>query len=153
MKAVSVWLDEKLAERQWSDADLSRASGVYTGTISNVRSRNKIGPEVARKFAKAFKMREDDLFYELGLLSQAPGEVVIHDPILADLWRMFHAMSEQERIAARVFVEKMFGHLLDDDVTVEGRAGAADRPVGEDKKSSGRRKQTTRRDPEKAKPK
>lgn len=142
MKDIAEWIDSKLAERKWADADLARAAGIYTGTIANIKTRNRIGPEAARKIAAAFEMREDELFYELGLLSQKPGEVVIHDPILR--------MSEQERIAARVFIEKMFGHLLEDDATVE--------PVdksqgGEGNKRRGRGKQTDRTTPEKAKSK
>lgn len=117
---ISDWLDAKLAELDWNDADLARASGVYSGTISNIRKRNKIGPDSARKFAEAFKMTQADLFFQLGLQDEKPGDVIIHDPVLADIWRMIERMSEQERIAARLFLEKFFGDKADTDEKAGG---------------------------------
>ena len=141
---ISDWLDAKLAGLGWSDADLARESGVYSGTISNIRKRNKIGPDSARKFAEAFKMTQADLFFELSIMTEKPGDVVIHDPILADIWRMVERMSEQERIAARLFLEKFFGDKADiheeaggteDTGSHHGRGKSANRKATEKSKS------------------
>lgn len=142
MKDIAEVLDSKMRERGWKDADLARASGVYTGTIANVKTRNKIGPDIARKFAKAFEMREDEFFYELGLISQKPGNVVIHDPVLADIWRMVENMAEPERIAARLFLEKFFGEKdkIDEEkggseTDTHGRGKSTNRKASEKSKS------------------
>lgn len=109
MTDIGAWLEARLAEKHWIMADLVRASGVSSGTAANAVKRNSVGPDVAASWAKALGLRQDQVFYELGLTTERPGDVVIHDPILADIWRLLQAMTDEERIAARVLLNKWVG--------------------------------------------
>ena len=70
---VDNWLEELLEELGWSPSDLSRASGLDTAVISNIKNgRRNTGPEVAKKIAKATGRTVADIYERAGILpSQA----------------------------------------------------------------------------------
>ena len=62
------WLLQQLKERDWSQADLSRASGLTRSVISKYMT-GRIPDEAAlTKIAKAFKLPPEFVFEKAGLL-------------------------------------------------------------------------------------
>lgn len=100
----------QLESRGWNQADLERASGVSSAQISRIINGTRgAEAESLRAFAKAFGLSQAEVFYRAGLQTERPGDPVLVDPILADIWRMLGRMSERERLAAQVLLERMFG--------------------------------------------
>lgn len=70
MNVFSEWLFEQLQERNWSQADLARASGLTRQAISYYTSDKSKSPDIhsLRKIAKAFKVPEDIVLEKAGLM-------------------------------------------------------------------------------------
>ena len=83
---IEEWLEKQLREIGISEAELARRSGVDRAVVSNAKTRNSVGPDVAVKLARGLGRTQHEVFYELGLMTEKPGEFVILDPILADIW-------------------------------------------------------------------
>ncbi len=65
------WLDDLLEEIEWTAADLSRATGLDSAVISNIRSGKRgTGIDVARKIAKATKHPEQEIFQRAGIWNE-----------------------------------------------------------------------------------
>lgn len=75
MVKFSAWLDEKLEEKGWTRAELSRRAGVSQSSLSMVYSgQRNIGPELASAIARAFDLPESTVFAAAELISPAaPG--------------------------------------------------------------------------------
>lgn len=109
MSIFGDWLQGQLDAKGWSQADLERASGVSSAQISRIISGTRgVEAESLRAFAKALGMSQAELFYAAGLQTEKPGAPVLADPILADIWNLLETMSEDDKRAARVLLERMF---------------------------------------------
>jgi transcriptional regulator with XRE-family HTH domain len=63
------WLQEELKNRGMNQSDLSRRSGISTGSISDVISgRRKAGREFATAVARGFDLPVETVFQEAGFL-------------------------------------------------------------------------------------
>jgi transcriptional regulator with XRE-family HTH domain len=63
------WLQGQMKEREWSNADLSRQSGISQAQISNVLNEMRdVGPEFARGIANAFGLPQRSVFVLAGLM-------------------------------------------------------------------------------------
>lgn len=110
MVNVEEWLLSEQAKLGGiNEAELARKIGVDQGVIYNAKNRNSIGPDLARKIADGIGRSQQEVFYELGLMTEKPGDLIIKDPILADIWAMIDSMTPDEKLAARVLLERMFG--------------------------------------------
>ncbi len=66
------WLLKQLQDREWSQADLARSSGITKGAISNYIN-GRIPDETAlRKIAKALNLPADLVFEKAGVLPPKP---------------------------------------------------------------------------------
>ena len=90
------WLDEELARRNWRPADLARAAGISTGSLSQIYTgtRNP-GPDIANAIAKGLNLPPDTVFRQGGLLPESPGPTV--DPTLQELNEILRNMTADER--------------------------------------------------------
>jgi len=65
------WLLDKLKEKDWTQADLARATSLTTGAVSNYIN-GRIPDEAAlRKIAKALKLPAETVFRAAGILPPA----------------------------------------------------------------------------------
>lgn len=62
------WLLSQLQERDWSQADLARASGLTRPAISNYINGRVPDQSAIRKIAKAFKLSDEIVFRAAGIL-------------------------------------------------------------------------------------
>lgn len=80
------WLDDLLNELNWSAADLSRATGLASAVISNIRTGKRgTGLDVAKKIAKATMRPEGDIMRRAGILPPVKEKEELSEKILHDL--------------------------------------------------------------------
>jgi len=74
MDTFADWLLQQMQERDWSQADLARQSGLTRSTISYYLSEKSKSPDEAalRKIARAFKFPPETIFRAAGLLPSKP---------------------------------------------------------------------------------
>ena len=93
----SGWLQLELNNRNWSKADLARASGLSSAQITRIVKREQNpGPESCSEIARAFKMPPEMVFRIAGLLpqeSQYPDE----PPTLREWIRIYLLADPDER--------------------------------------------------------
>lgn len=66
---LSAWLEKELAERNWSQSDLARYSGLHRAIISKIiLGGSKPTPETIESIARAFKLPPEQVFRAAGLL-------------------------------------------------------------------------------------
>ena len=69
------WLLQELENRDMSQSELSRLSGLSRGTLSNLISGTRgRGPDSIEAIARAFKMPPEQVFRVAGLLPPKPDE-------------------------------------------------------------------------------
>lgn len=66
------WLLEQLQERQWSQADLSRASGLTSAAISKYINGRTPDESALRKIAHALKLPPELIYEKAGILPSKP---------------------------------------------------------------------------------
>ena len=67
----SEWLQTELDQRNWSKADLSRASGISPAHITRIMKREQSpGPDTCNSIARALKMPPEVVFRLAGLLPE-----------------------------------------------------------------------------------
>jgi len=71
----TAWLENELAKRGWTPADLAHAAGLGNSTVTRILNggRNP-GPEFCRSVAKALAEPEETVFRQAGLLSPLPAD-------------------------------------------------------------------------------
>ena len=77
----SDWLLEQLHERDWTQADLARASGLTRATISYYLGQKSKKPDenALRQIAKAFKISPESIFRAAGLLPSTPTDPIVDE--------------------------------------------------------------------------
>ncbi len=84
----SSWLQDKLTNKGWSQADLSRETGLSTGGVAQLMNgRRNPGPEACTAIAKAFGLPPDAVFRAAGLLPSK-------SELDAQTERMIHLLSQ-----------------------------------------------------------
>jgi transcriptional regulator with XRE-family HTH domain len=101
------YLDEELARRNWRPADLARAAGISTGSLSQIYSgaRNP-GPDIASAIAKAFGIPPDVVFRKAGLLPAQPGPE--RDPSFQEIVDIMRNMTADERAEIVAYAQWQF---------------------------------------------
>ncbi len=65
------WLIKRLNKKGWTREELSRRSGVDSGSIANIINRKTdLGPDVARKIAKPLEVSQVFIFRLAGLIDE-----------------------------------------------------------------------------------
>jgi len=65
------WILNQLNQKDWSQADLARASGLTRGAVSKYLTDRIPDEDALRKIAKAFKLPPEDVFRAAGVLPPA----------------------------------------------------------------------------------
>ncbi len=107
MNTFSEWLNGKLKEQGWTQADLARASGLTRATISYYLGPKSKKPDedALRKIAKAFRLPVEAIFRAAGVLP----------PTAADPWaeNMRHKINQLTGVR-REMAERLLDTLLDE---------------------------------------
>lgn len=99
------WLLSQLKERDWSQADLARYSGLTRGGVSNYINGRIPDESALRKIAKALKLSPEEVFRRAGLLP----------PLVEDPWaeKMNHKINQLTG-QRRELAERLLDALLDE---------------------------------------
>jgi transcriptional regulator with XRE-family HTH domain len=90
----SEWLQSELDKRGWRQADLARRSGIHTGHLSKVLSRERMpGVEFCNGVALAFGLPEIEVLQHAGLVSASPQET----PGIKELVYQFSQLSDEDQ--------------------------------------------------------
>jgi len=85
------WLEGELSRRGWRPNDLSKAAGLYPGTIGRILNETRqAGPDVCRAIADALQLPAELVFRKAGLLPPKPA-----DPPGLDEWIHAYVSAEQ----------------------------------------------------------
>lgn len=105
MNTFSEWLNSKLKELDWTQADLARASGLTRATISYYLGSKSKKPDdnALRKIAQAFKLPAEAVFRAAGVLPPT-----VNDPWIEE---MNHKISQLTGIH-REMAERLLNVLL-----------------------------------------
>lgn len=96
MSNLPAWIISKLNERDWSQSDLARASGLTRSAISYILKGKSKSPddETLRRIAKAFQVSPEEVFRISGSLPPKPEADALLDAITQEVAKM----SPQEKI-------------------------------------------------------
>lgn len=101
----NIWLLEKLKEKDWSQADLARRSGLTRGAVSNYVNGRVPDDQALRKIAKAFNMPPENVFRAAGLLPKSS-----NDPWADELLHKINQLNP----SGKKMIEKFLQVLLDE---------------------------------------
>lgn len=99
------WILSRLIEKNWSQADLARESGLTRSAISKYMQGRIPDEEALRKIAKALKVSPEEVFRRAGLLP----------PLVEDPWaeKMNHKINQLTG-QRRELAERLLDALLDE---------------------------------------
>lgn len=90
------WLRTELSSQGMSQAALSRATGLHTGSISNVlNGQRKPGSDFVLAVSRALKMNPETLYRRAGILPPKPSPN--HDPIIDEAIEAMARLSENDK--------------------------------------------------------
>lgn len=99
----SVWLENELIERQWSQSDLAREAGVHRQVINSYinQKRSKPDEEILRLLADAFGYPPETVFRAAGLLPPKPEK----DELVEKITHLLFNMDEPDKSRVLEYVE------------------------------------------------
>lgn len=108
MTAFAAWLQSELKTRNWSQSDLARATGLNSGTISNLLNEmRRPGDEICRVIAEALGIEQWVVFMKAGLITKPPREMTARDYRIERLADRLMAIPEEERERLLALAESM----------------------------------------------
>lgn len=96
----SDWLLEEMRKREWIQADLARASGLTTASISRYMVDRVPDKEALRKIARAFNMKPEIIFRAAGILPPERDSDETSEQILYEV----HDLTKQEKEEVLAFI-------------------------------------------------
>lgn len=125
MTDVTEWLDKQLQAANLTEAELCRKGGIDSGTLSNAKSRNRVGLELAKKIAKGLGRKQSFVFYQLGLIDDDPDNPEAQlDPIEAEILDVVSNKPDAAKRAALATLQALFESL---DAGTSGRNNSRNR--------------------------
>jgi transcriptional regulator with XRE-family HTH domain len=124
------WLEKQLQARDWKPADLARATGLGSSTLSNILNRNRNASlESVTLIARALGKRPEPLLRIAGLLPPSVDDLRDENPVLDDICNMASRLSAEEQ----QFLFRMLHGLVQDQLSgqVEQTLGDAPSPAQE----------------------
>ena len=88
------YVEQKMSERHWSQADLAREANMTTSMVSNLLSgRRKVGIGTANSLSKALRIPVIEILSVAGLIPKVPKSTAEEEQLLY----LFRRMSDQDR--------------------------------------------------------
>ena len=104
---IGKFIDEEIAKRDMTRADLCREAHIKDSSLSKAIDRNSMGPDLARSLAKGLKMDEDVFFYKVGILSRDPRAEL--DPEKQEVVHLYDDLEPSERSVVRDLMRTLLG--------------------------------------------
>lgn len=96
------YVEQKMNERRWSQADLAREANMTTSMVSNLlNGKRKVGISTANSLARAFQVPPTEVLSAAGLIPKIPAKTAAEEQLLY----MFRQLSENDQEAILDFVE------------------------------------------------
>lgn len=96
------YVEQKMGERRWSQADLAREANMTTSMVSNLlNGKRKVGISTANSLSKAFRVPATEVLSAAGLIPKMPEKAATEERLLY----MFRQLSEYDQEAILDFVE------------------------------------------------
>lgn len=113
MSKFTDWIEEKLRENSWKQADLARASNITTAALSRLLSQERgVGIETCLGIARAFNEPPEKVFRLAGLLPPLPaGE---DDITLRGLIELAKRLPREERLELLKYAEYRYRRYNDE---------------------------------------
>jgi len=93
-REFSDWLNLKLEEKGWLQAELARRSGLSPATISRVINENRgVSIETCKAIANAFKIPPEIVLRVAGIMTDKPKD----DPKLEEAMHLFQQIPEEDQ--------------------------------------------------------
>ena len=90
----SMWLQDQLAQREWTQAELARRSGVSTGQIARLMTGERgVGEQSVVAIAQALKLPPAQVFEAAGILPSKS----LKDRLTEALELIFESLPEEEK--------------------------------------------------------
>ena len=87
-----IWLDNELKQREMSQADLAKKSGITPPQISRIISGARgVGEDAAQKIAMAFKLPPEEIYRIAGILPPEPNQ----DETLSRISHLYHTLKDK----------------------------------------------------------
>lgn len=97
----SSWLLQEMNKKDWTQADLARASGLTTAAISRYMTGRIPEEESAKKIARAFKIPPEQVFRAAGILPPVKEKEQLIEIILHEL----DTLSPEDKADVIEFIE------------------------------------------------
>ena len=92
----AVWLRAELKSQGLSQADLSRVTGLHTGSIANVlNGQRKPGVDFVMAVARGLRIKPEEMYRHAGLLPPKPSPT--HNPTLDEMIDVVRRLSDDDR--------------------------------------------------------
>lgn len=119
------WLQAELTKRGWTQSELARRADTTSTTVSRILNRERMpGVDFCKGVARAFGMRDAEVFRIAGLIGDAVTDEVIRlaeEPAsIADWFRLGRELTEEERYQALQYAR----FLREQRATYDAQAGA-----------------------------
>jgi transcriptional regulator with XRE-family HTH domain len=118
----SEWLAARLAERSMRAQDLANYGDIDPATVSSIlNDRREVGPEVARKMAKALELPQWVVLFAAGILTEEPDYVnQPMPPVIASIVRDLKKADEKDQRLLQAMVRTLTSHLAERNDTPVG---------------------------------
>lgn len=121
------WLTAELARRHWNRETLAEQAGMNSAVLTTIYSgRAGVGPDTARKVAKALDVSEVLVFRLAGILSPIEGD---DDQFWERLRFEFAQCKNNDERERLIRLMRAYRHTLEDDPFPNGTAAAPARPA------------------------
>lgn len=88
------YVEQKMNERRWSQADLAREANMTTSMVSNLlNGKRKVGISTVNSLSKAFRVPATEVLAAAGLIQKIPEKTAAEERLLY----MFRQMDERTR--------------------------------------------------------
>jgi len=94
METFAHWLQTKMDERGYSQADLARRSGIKAASISRILNGTRnIGTEASKAIAQALLLDEDVVYRMAGLMGVKPNA----DETVSEITHIYHELDDDNQ--------------------------------------------------------
>lgn len=108
----SDWLNKTLKSLGMFEVELRLHGDIESGTLSNAKARNSVGPELARQIAKGLGKPQAWVFYQLGIIDEDPEGLLSNlDARALNILAMLEGKTDAQKLAAETTLAALFESL------------------------------------------
>lgn len=109
MTDVTEWLASTLKACGLTEAEMRQKGGIESGSLSNAKSRNSVGSELAKQIAKGLGKPQTWVFFQLGIIDEDPEGLLSQLDVRAlNILNMLEGKTDAQKRAAEAHLESLF---------------------------------------------